>query len=188
MAAEQEKTYCNVAEAARFLGVSETTIWRWIKQQRLPAYRVGPKTIRIKRADLEALPAPVRGFQEEAERAEAKPDTRAGQASTNTSSLNKRGSKEWGPPSQRPAYTVNELRQMAGLPPLTKAQEEHRAKFLAELDAHVVTPEELAERQKLYKKIIAGRNRRNISPLTTSDLIRISREEEIEAYGKPRKR
>lgn len=47
-----ERDYVRVAEAAKRLRVSQPTIWRWIKAGRLPAYRVGPKTIRIKVADL----------------------------------------------------------------------------------------------------------------------------------------
>ena len=47
-----EQDYVTVAEAARRLYVSHPIIWRWIKAGKLPAYRAGPKTIRIKISDL----------------------------------------------------------------------------------------------------------------------------------------
>ncbi len=47
-----ERDFYSVAQAARLLGVSPSTIWRWIDAARLPAYRVGPKNIRIKKEDL----------------------------------------------------------------------------------------------------------------------------------------
>jgi excisionase family DNA binding protein len=55
----REEGYVTVAEAAQRLHVSHPTVWRWIKAGRLPAYRVGPKSIRIKSADLERLVQPV---------------------------------------------------------------------------------------------------------------------------------
>jgi excisionase family DNA binding protein len=39
-------------EAAALLKVSVVTLRRWIKQGRLPAYHVGPRKVRIRRADL----------------------------------------------------------------------------------------------------------------------------------------
>src|SRR5918911_955867 len=44
--------YCSIGQAAALLGVSRVSIWRWIREGRLPASRVGPRTVRIKRADL----------------------------------------------------------------------------------------------------------------------------------------
>jgi excisionase family DNA binding protein len=52
-------TYLTVSEAARLLGVSRTTIWRWIDKGRLRAYRVGQRTIRIRDEDLEAQLTPI---------------------------------------------------------------------------------------------------------------------------------
>lgn len=43
------------AEAANLLNVSPVTISRWVKQGRLTAYRIGPRVVRIRRGDLEAL-------------------------------------------------------------------------------------------------------------------------------------
>jgi excisionase family DNA binding protein len=58
-----EGEYCTVAEAARQLKVSVSTIWRWINAGSLTAYRVGPRRIRIKRKDLKALIRPARARQ-----------------------------------------------------------------------------------------------------------------------------
>ncbi len=49
---EIERDYYTVAQAAEILAVSTTTVWRWIKAELLPAYRAGPKNIRIKKQDL----------------------------------------------------------------------------------------------------------------------------------------
>lgn len=54
-----------VAEAAKRLQVSHPTVWRWIRSGRLAAYRVGPKTIRVKEADLATLIQPVGRSREE---------------------------------------------------------------------------------------------------------------------------
>jgi excisionase family DNA binding protein len=51
--------FCTVAEAAAILGVSASTIWRWVDARRLPAFRLGPKAIRIKRGDLARALRPV---------------------------------------------------------------------------------------------------------------------------------
>jgi excisionase family DNA binding protein len=40
-------------EVAKIRGVSGRTVRRWIAEGRLPAYRVGPRLIRIKAEDLE---------------------------------------------------------------------------------------------------------------------------------------
>lgn len=49
----------DILTAAGILGVHECTIRRWIAQGRLPARRVGPKLIRIRKADVEAFITPV---------------------------------------------------------------------------------------------------------------------------------
>jgi len=55
----QHEDYYTVSEAARILDVSPSTVWRWIKAEKLPAYRVGPRTIRIKKKDLDDIVRPV---------------------------------------------------------------------------------------------------------------------------------
>ena len=47
-----------VAEAAKLLKVSTTTLHRWLKQGRLHAYHVGPRAVRVHRADLAKLLVP----------------------------------------------------------------------------------------------------------------------------------
>ena len=54
------RDFYSVSQAAKLLGVSPSTVWRWIQSDRLPAYRVGPKNIRIKRQDLEKVVQPAR--------------------------------------------------------------------------------------------------------------------------------
>ena len=55
-----EREYYTVAQAANVLRVSRTTVWRWIVAGRLDAYRIGPRTIRVRKGDIEALPRPTR--------------------------------------------------------------------------------------------------------------------------------
>ena len=59
MATIQEREFYTVSEAARMLDVSRTTIWRWIDEGKLPAYRVGGRTIRIRRQDVDEMLRPV---------------------------------------------------------------------------------------------------------------------------------
>jgi excisionase family DNA binding protein len=54
----EDHEYLTVAEAAALLRVGPSTIWRWIKAGRLPAHRLGPRTVRIHRADVEAMEQP----------------------------------------------------------------------------------------------------------------------------------
>src|SRR6266542_6958761 len=55
-----ERDFYSVPQAAKRLGVSPSTVWRWIEADKLPAYRVGPKNIRIKKQDLEKVVQPAR--------------------------------------------------------------------------------------------------------------------------------
>jgi excisionase family DNA binding protein len=50
-----ERRYYSIAQAAALLGVSRVSIWRWIRAGRLPAARLGHRTTRIKREDVERL-------------------------------------------------------------------------------------------------------------------------------------
>ncbi len=51
--------YCTVPEAAALLRVNSSTVWRWIAAGKLPAYRVGLRSIRIKRRHLDLIVTPV---------------------------------------------------------------------------------------------------------------------------------
>lgn len=46
-------------EAAAWYGISERTLRRRIAEGRLPAYRIGPRTIRVTAQDVEALARPI---------------------------------------------------------------------------------------------------------------------------------
>jgi PAS domain S-box-containing protein/excisionase family DNA binding protein len=63
--------YYRVSEAAALLKVSHSTVWRWIKSGKLPAQRVGPKTIRITREALTTFLEPEPATQADALEAEA---------------------------------------------------------------------------------------------------------------------
>jgi excisionase family DNA binding protein len=49
----EERRYYSISQAAALLGVSRVSIWRWIRAGRLPAARLGDRTTRIARDDLE---------------------------------------------------------------------------------------------------------------------------------------
>jgi len=119
-------SFVSVAEAARMLRVSRTTVWRWIEAGKLPASRVGEKSIRIRQADLEKLVAPARETQREG-----------------GSAL-------------------------------------ERIRFEKPSQA------EITRRKAIGAKMVALRERLNIAPLKSSDVVRMAREEEESSYGEPR--
>ena len=49
-----DSPFLTVAEAARYLKVSEPTIWRWVRGGKLPSFKVG-RLRRIPLADLDGL-------------------------------------------------------------------------------------------------------------------------------------
>ncbi|MGE0540076.1 MAG: helix-turn-helix domain-containing protein [Dehalococcoidia bacterium] len=53
-----DPAYATVPEAATILGVSPSTIWRWIASGELPAYRVGHRFMRVRRSELSAIIRP----------------------------------------------------------------------------------------------------------------------------------
>ena len=66
MAEEMQKELFSVQEAAEFLGVSESTIRRYVSDGRLLAYRLGDeRLIRIKRQDLDKLLSPINAGNDE---------------------------------------------------------------------------------------------------------------------------
>ena len=51
----ERRVYFSIAQASEHVGVSGRTIRRWIAEGRLAGYRVGPRLLRVDRAELEAL-------------------------------------------------------------------------------------------------------------------------------------
>lgn len=58
MTMEQPTELLTLAETAQLLKVSVVTLKRWLRQGHLTAYRVGPRALRIRRTDLDALLSP----------------------------------------------------------------------------------------------------------------------------------
>ena len=54
-AAAAQRSYYSVSEAAALLGVSRVSVWRWISSGRLPVSRLGHRTVRIRRQDIEQI-------------------------------------------------------------------------------------------------------------------------------------
>lgn len=54
MASTTPRDYYTISEADRLLDVSPATVWRWIAAEKLSAYRVGPRAIRIQKQDLDS--------------------------------------------------------------------------------------------------------------------------------------
>ena len=49
-----------VPQVASLLQVNPSTVWRWINQGLVPAYRIGQRRVRLKRADLANIISPAR--------------------------------------------------------------------------------------------------------------------------------
>lgn len=58
-AADPNAELLTKSEAAALLKVSPVTVSRWLKQGRLPAFRLGRRAIRIRRGDIERMLAPI---------------------------------------------------------------------------------------------------------------------------------
>ncbi|HEY7034990.1 MAG TPA: helix-turn-helix domain-containing protein [Thermomicrobiales bacterium] len=58
MSATSDLDLLTMREVAALLKVSEVTVARWLKQGRLPAYRVGPRAVRVRRVDVDNLIEP----------------------------------------------------------------------------------------------------------------------------------
>ena len=50
--------FVTIQEAATLLRVSSSTVWRWLRAGRFPAYRVGERRVWLNRADLASLVKP----------------------------------------------------------------------------------------------------------------------------------
>jgi excisionase family DNA binding protein len=64
MARAGDGDFYTVTEAAAILAVSRTTVLRWIEEGRLTAFKLGPKTFRIRKTDVEALISPYQSKQD----------------------------------------------------------------------------------------------------------------------------
>lgn len=64
MVARFKDEYVTVVEAAELLGVAQSTIRRWIREERVPAYRLGDRRILLRRHDLEGLAVPIHPLKE----------------------------------------------------------------------------------------------------------------------------
>jgi excisionase family DNA binding protein len=53
-----DRAYFSISEVAARLGVSRVSVWRWISAGRLPVARLGHRTVRIARQDVEKLIRP----------------------------------------------------------------------------------------------------------------------------------
>ena len=118
----KKRDYYTIPEAALLLDVSVATVWRWVAAGRLDAYRVGPRTIRIKKQELESVISPARDRQ-----APVKP-------------------------------------KRVSFPPPAAS--------------------ELARRQALVESILQGNQERSIAPMTSAELVRKARKEEMRSYGR----
>src|SRR5919199_3849330 len=53
--AAAQRSFYSVSEVAALLGVSRVSVWRWISAGRLPVSRLGHRTVRIRRDDIERI-------------------------------------------------------------------------------------------------------------------------------------
>ena len=56
---EPTRRYLSIAKAAAYCDVTTRTVYRWIADGRLIAYRAGPTLLRVELADLDRLMRPV---------------------------------------------------------------------------------------------------------------------------------
>lgn len=57
--ATQSRHLISIDQAATYANVHPMTIRRWIAAGRVPAYRVGPKLLRVDLNELEAMASPI---------------------------------------------------------------------------------------------------------------------------------
>src|SRR5437660_9534797 len=53
--AAAQRSFYSISEVAALLGVSRVSVWRWISAGRLPVARLGHRTVRIRRDDVERI-------------------------------------------------------------------------------------------------------------------------------------
>lgn len=64
MSASLDEEYLTVTETASLFKVSQSTIWRWLNQGTITAYRIGHRGIRLKRTELTRFITPARKERE----------------------------------------------------------------------------------------------------------------------------
>lgn len=55
----RQNEFYTIPEIAKKLKVSPSTVWRWVKAKKLPAYRVGEKSVRVHERDVVKLLQPL---------------------------------------------------------------------------------------------------------------------------------
>jgi excisionase family DNA binding protein len=60
----EHATWVSLADAAEHVGVTTRTLRRWIAAGTLPAYRVGPRLVRVDLGDVEELMRPIPTVQQ----------------------------------------------------------------------------------------------------------------------------
>lgn len=58
-AAATLESWMTLDEAAEYLRVTRSTLYRWMKASKLRSYKLGDRAVRVKRKDLDALLRPV---------------------------------------------------------------------------------------------------------------------------------
>lgn len=54
-----DSTYMTVDEAAEFLGMQRSTVWKWLKRYDIPRYRIaGDRRSYLKKTDVEKILTP----------------------------------------------------------------------------------------------------------------------------------
>ncbi len=68
MDAARRPHFYTISEAARVLEVSRSTVWRWVRSGYLAARRIGPRTIRINREEVDRFMRPAQDDGRESRR------------------------------------------------------------------------------------------------------------------------
>jgi excisionase family DNA binding protein len=63
MALDSAAGWLTLADAAALLGVSRVTLYRWVKKGLLRTFRLGPRKIRVRQEDVDALFTPVKDWE-----------------------------------------------------------------------------------------------------------------------------
>ncbi len=146
-----ERDYYTVAEVAEILDVSHSTVWRWIRAGRLPAYRVGARNLRIRQRDLYGARVRIDEGSGKGLRVEE---------------------------TQNAAYDAGAEPAAAGedddVAWKDLTPEERRKRLFRPL-----SEEEQKEQQALFDRVTKRREKYSIAPMTSDELVRLSRDREF---------